>query len=253
MTAQQISRWLRSAVDVVLRPGPAPVGAAGQGRPCPPGPWFQEAGHRIHSRGVFVGCPLELFEVTARDPLLLALIEGLHRDSAVLEVGCGCLRVGYWFIDYLNPGRYHGIEPNERMLDTGREVLLGDRAPDKRPSFRHNDDFDFGVFGTPFDFVIAFSIWSHASKEQIGRMLDSFQRTARPGGKFLASWFRPCPGMPDYEGSSWVGRSHQSDEPGVVAHDPAWLVTAAAARGLRCAFHDGFITLGQSWAVVTRP
>jgi len=214
--------------------------------------WFQEAGHRIHARGVFVGCPLESFAATARDPLCLALMTGLSRDSTVLEVGCGCLRVGYWFISYLNPGKYCGIEPNVQMLDAGRELILGDLARDKQPRFSDNDDFDFRAFTTDFDYVIAFSIWSHASKPQIARMLDAFLETARPGARLAASWFVPREGIPDYQGASWVGRSHLSDEPGVVAHDPDWLAAAATSRGLEYQFLDDFMTLGQNWVVITR-
>jgi len=227
--------------------------AAIQLTPTPLPTWFLEAGLAIHRRGIFVGCPLDCFELTARDPLCLALMEGLNRDSAVLEVGCGCLRVGYWFIDYLNPGKYCGIEPNARMLDAGRELILGDLAVAKQPRFSLSEDFDFGVFGTAFDYVIAFSIWSHASKEQILAMLDAFRRVSRPGAKFVASWFVPRADIPDYYGTTWVGRSHQSDQPGVIAHDPNWLAASASARGLGCQFFDGFTTLGQRWAVVSRP
>ena len=80
-------------------------------------------------------------------------MEGLARDSDVLEVGSGCLRVGYWFINYLNQGKYRAIEPNARMLDAGRELILDDDTRKKEPHFSCNDDFDFGVFGTSFDFV----------------------------------------------------------------------------------------------------
>jgi hypothetical protein len=180
-------------------------------------------------------------------------MEGLNRDSSVLEVGCGCLRVGYWFINYLSPGGYCGIEPNERMLAAGRELILDDAARAKQPLFSLDEDFTFGTFGRRFDFVIAFSVWSHASKEQIGRMLDAFRATARPGAKFLASWFPPRPGMPDYRGTSWVGRSHESDQPGVVAHDPRWIASAAAERGLTYRSVEGFMTLCQNWLVVSHP
>lgn len=257
MTAFGISRQFRSAVKRLLGrpriPVAGPQAAVSQPRALPAGTWFQEAGGMIHSRGIFVGCPLEFFELTARDPLCLALMEGLGRDSAVLEVGCGCLRVGYWFIHYLNANNYCGIEPNGRMLDAGRELILGDRAPDRQPRFSLKDDFDFSVFGTTFDYVIAFSIWSHASKGQIASMLDAFKRTAKPGAKFLASWFAPREDMPDYQGTTWVGRSHRSDQPGVIAHDRDWLISAASARGLGCRFYDGFMTLGQNWAIVSHP
>ena len=211
--------------------------------------WFQTAGHAINDRGIFVGCPLALFELTARDPICLALMEGLKPDSSVLEIGCGCLRVGYWFVQFLNAGRYCGVEPNTRMLDAGRELLLGPMEGAKQPRFSHNDQFQFGEFQTTFDYVIAFSIWTHAPKIHVAKMLDEFQKVANPGAKLITTWLSPRPGMPDYQGTSWVGRSHQSDEPGCVAHSQDWIRDAAASRGLKVDFFEGFVTVQQNWAV----
>ena len=44
----------------------------------------------------------------------------------------------------------------------------------KRPRFGTNPHFDTSVFGEKFDFFLAYSIWTHASKGQIQAMLDSF-------------------------------------------------------------------------------
>jgi SAM-dependent methyltransferase len=247
---------LRSSVKVFLRgeTGLTPAARSRVETRFPPiFSWYQTAGQKIHDRGTFVGCPLELFELTARDPLCVALMEGLNPDSSVLEVGCGCLRVGYWFIQFLNAGRYCGIEPNEQMLAAGRDVLLGTMDAEKQPRFDTNDRFDFGAFGTTFDFVIAFSIWTHASKSQISTMLDQFKRTANPGAKFVTSWLSPRPSMADYNGTSWVGRSHESDQPGCVAHCPEWIREAAASRGLGLKIFEGFTTIHQNWVIVSCP
>ena len=84
-------------------------------------------------------------------------------------------------------------------------------------------------------------------------MLDQFKRTANPGGKLLTSWIPPRDEMPDYEGTSWVGRSHRSDQPGMVAHSRSWLTHAVGSRGLSVAFFGGFTTLDQHWLVISRP
>jgi hypothetical protein len=212
--------------------------------------WFQHAGWAIHDRDIFVGCPIWYFEPTAKDPLLVALAEGLQPNSSVLEVGCGCLRTGFWFIDYLQPDRYCGIEPNGEMLAAGREVLLRTVEAEKRPRFDTNDRFDFGVFGRKFDLVFAYSIWSHAPKASIARMLEQFRATGNPGAKFIASWF---PDKPDYAGSEWVGRSHRSQTPGVIGHREPWLRSTCEALGLQFQrYRSPLVTLGQTWAVVTR-
>jgi hypothetical protein len=89
------------------------------------------------------------------------------------------------------------------------------------------------VFGDRFDFFLGGSIWSHASKPQIERMLDAFCRDATPAGVFVASYL-PADGfrVPDYEGSHWVGTGPDSDTPGVVGHRLAWIRAACERRGL---------------------
>jgi hypothetical protein len=123
----------------------------------------------------------------------------------------------------------------------------------KGPRFCSNDRFDFRGFQRTFDFVIAFSIWTHAPKSQIATMLDEFQRVANPGAKLIATWLSPRPYMPDYQGTTWVGRSHQSDQPGCVAHAQDWIGEAAASRGLGVKFFEGFVTISQSWVIVSCP
>ena len=89
------------------------------------------------------------------------------------------------------------------------------------------------MFGVPFDFFMARSIWTHASKDQIRTMLDGFMRHSKPGGAFLtsykrASWFR----RGDYRGAKWVGRSHESDLSGIVRHSFSWIRSECRKRGL---------------------
>jgi SAM-dependent methyltransferase len=253
-SADRSTRRAQKAEAIAHLSHATPLRLRGDSKATKPAPrsWFQRAGSEIDARGIFIGCKLEYFELSAKDLFCLALMEGLSPSATVLEVGCGCLRTGYWFIQYLNAERYFGIEPNARMLDAGRELILGRHESEKSPQFSNNDQFDFSVFGKTFDFVVAFSIWSHASKGQIETMLDQFKRTANPGGKFLTSWIPPHKKLPDYEGTSWVGRSHRSDEPGLIAHSRSWLTEAITSRGLSVRFFEGFTTLRQNWLIVSR-
>jgi hypothetical protein len=125
------------------------------------------------SKHVFTGGPVEEFERVGRHQFITLLGQGLNLNSRVLDIGCGCLRAGYWLIHFLDPDCYFGIEPNRAMLETGLSSLLEPGlAEAKRPRFDHNADFNLTVFGERFDFVLARSIWTHASKTQIETMLD---------------------------------------------------------------------------------
>jgi SAM-dependent methyltransferase len=183
---------------------------------------------------MFVGGPVRDFEKAGRLQLITLLEHGLHPQSRILDVGCGCLRGGYWLLHFLDPGCYFGIEPNRPMLEAGlNEILEPGLADNKKPVFAHNDDFDLDAFdGTEFDFILARSVWTHASKPQIERMLDSFGRVAADGGVFLTSYLR-AGRFRDFNGEQWVGRSHESDEPGVVKHSFGWIKQACERRGLQ--------------------
>ena len=185
------------------------------------------------SATVFVGGPVGLFETGGRRQFALLLNDGLYPDSKVLDIGCGCLRAGYWLIHFLRPGCYFGIEPETPMLEAGiGELLEPGLIEEKQPRFDNNSRFDFSVFGQMFDFMIARSIWTHAAKSHIRLMLDSFVANSTPTGILLTSYNRASLRRRDYGGDQWVGRSHESDEPGKVFHSFRWIRNECSQRQL---------------------
>lgn len=207
------------------------------------------------STQVFLGGPPHLFETAGRMQLILLLKEGLYPHSKVLDIGCGCLRGGYWLIHFLRPGCYLGLEPNRKMVEIGvREFLEPGLVKAKRPRFAHNANFDFSVFGEKIDFFVARSIWTHASKRQIRTMLDEYEHHRSEAGVFFASYLRAALPEDDYQGDDWVGRSHQSGVPGMVRHSFDWIEGECHRRGLvveeirQRAYNFG----GQIWLKVMR-
>ncbi|MGA2454703.1 MAG: class I SAM-dependent methyltransferase [Solirubrobacteraceae bacterium] len=235
----------------------------------------------------FIGGPANDFESMGRAGFDVLLREGLSPSSRVLDVGCGALRLGYWLMRFLNPGCYFGIEPNQEMLRLALEELVEPDVVGRADAhFDFNEDFDFSVFGETFDFVVARSIWTHASKPQISAMLDSFAATASPHGVFLASyraatrwrklaarWPRAEPlfamlpldtmspllaALPsfglseEYEGQAWVGRSHKSDSPGIVKHSLRWVSGEAAKRDLTVQLMPYPVFHRQYWLRIAR-
>jgi Sulfotransferase family len=208
---------------------------------------------QLLSREMFVGGPVDDFEAVGRLQLTTLLREGLYPDSKVLDIGCGCLRGGYWLIHFLNPDCYYGIEPNKMMLDRGVSCLLEDGLVGaKRPRFDNNAEFDSSVFGVVFNFFVARSIWTHASKRQIQQMLDSFVRDTTPSASFLTSYLRTNWLRKDYRGSDWIGRSHEADVPGLVYHDFRWIQRECRQRGLSVGELKEGIYNGQIWLKITK-
>jgi SAM-dependent methyltransferase len=213
---------------------------------------IQACADRLAKEGHFLGGPPEHFDAVGRHQLVTLLEQGLMPSHKVLDVGCGCLRGGYWCIQFLNAGCYFGIEPNDAMLELGKKQIVGDdviRA--KRPSFSNRDDFDFSIFGEKFDFVVARSVWTHAAPSQIALMLDQFVASRTENAVFLTSYLPATPDKPQYAGKEWIGRSHASATPGVVTYGLDWVSELCAARGLVVRELEHNI-LNQTWLRIGR-
>jgi SAM-dependent methyltransferase len=201
----------------------------------------------------FLGVPVQNFERGGRESLIYLLKAGLNPDSKVLDIGCGVLRGGYWLIHFLDPGCYCGIEPHLGRLKMGTETILEPEVlAAKSPRFDTNPRFDSSVFGEKFDFFLAYSVWTHASKPQIQAMLDSFLRDTKNGGVFLTSYLPSGWRRPDYQGDEWHGTSHESDVPGCIYHSLRWIKAECDRRGLITRQLGRDKTYGQSWIEITR-
>lgn len=203
----------------------------------------------------FTGGPPNLFEPVGREQLSVLLDHELTTSSVVLDIGCGALRGGRWIIPLLEPGHYCGLEPMKHLVESGLEKHVPREMIElKRPRFDHNDRFDFTVFDERFTHFLARSIWTHASKEQIETMLDGFAATADRSGIMLTSFLPATKSDEDYRGSGWVGRSHESDVPGIVRHSFRWIRDASERRGLAAEIvRRPLVYNGQVWIAVARP
>ncbi len=212
---------------------------------------LKERAEAVQARGIFLGGPLRKFETVGRNQLSILLRNGLNPDSKVLDSGCGCLRGGYWLIHFLQPGGYYGIEPSQEMLDIGKELIVTPALIEqKQPRFDMNPDLDFQVFDSQFDFIIARSIWTHASPLQIAKMLDEFIATTGPDGVLLTS-IKPCPWYRrQYRGDAWVGATVVEPQEGTVLYRFSWIARICQERGLTATRLD--TEYGQLWLRITR-
>jgi hypothetical protein len=108
----------------------------------------QAHAEEMMARHGFLGVLVGTFEQAGREQLIVLLNEGLNPESKVLEIGCGCLRIAYWLIRFLDAGCYHGIEPARQRAKYGLQYLFtSEEARPKRPRFDFNANFDSSVFG----------------------------------------------------------------------------------------------------------
>jgi len=127
--------------------------------------------------------------------------DGLAPADRLLDVGCGCLRGGVHFVDYLDAGNYFGIDLSEDFLNAGYEVeLAGLNLQHKLPreNLHTTSEFDATSFGVKFDAVLALSVFTHLPINHIKLCLARLAPSVRTGAKFYATFFN----MPD--DSDWT-------------------------------------------------
>ena len=199
----------------------------------------------IREAGIWMGGPKRRFEGVGRDALAAAIRHGLMPQHRVLDIGAGSLRVAWWLFQYIEPSNYHAIEPVRERIDRAAQILgVADEI-----HIYYNTDFEFP--SVTFDFVIARSIWTHASKPMIAKMLAEFDENAAPEGRFLTSVIFAATEEEDYQGDEWVGKVEKSDAPGMIAHSREWIEKECTKNGLSLQVAGEFY--GQTWLLIARP
>lgn len=114
------------------------------------------------------------------------LIEhGLRPAHRLLEIGCGNLRAGWRFIDYLDAGNYHGIDISPEILLAALDVVAECGLQAKRPTLTVVGDLTFHFLPeTHFDVVHAHSVFSHSPLAVIDQCLAHVGRVLKPAGWF---------------------------------------------------------------------
>lgn len=110
----------------------------------------------------------------------------IKQSDKLLDIGAGSLRVGRFLIFYLEKNNYFGIEPEKWLIDECIKNRLTEKfIEDKGVNLDHNSDFNLEIFDIEFDWVLANSIFIHATKTQVEKCIMQAHKVLKPGGKFL--------------------------------------------------------------------
>ncbi len=172
-----------------------------------------------------------LWEEMGEKQLAFLVEQGLRRDDYLLDVGCGSLRGGVRFVDYLEPGHYFGLDIDGTLLEAGKRELAAVGLGGKAVTLLEDDAFRFGRFGRTFDVAIAQSVFTHLPFNAILRCLAEIERALRPGGRFFATFFRAPGARLDTEPHPVVAGVTTSCDADPYHYDPdifAWAVEGSA-------------------------
>lgn len=112
---------------------------------------------------------------------------GLQPADTVADIGCGSLRGGIALIDYLQPGRYIGIDVRESVLEEARRELAREKLADKQPRLILAATLAEVDPGAPVDVFWAFSVLFHLSDAILADGIAMVARHLAPEGVFYAN------------------------------------------------------------------
>ncbi|MDQ8707904.1 class I SAM-dependent methyltransferase [Streptomyces sp. LHD-70] len=168
---------------------------------------------------------------------------GLKPQDRMLEIGCGNLRAGWRFIEYLEPGHYFGIDISPDILIEGKKTLVRYGLQQKVPHLTPVADLTLDFLPDAYFTVVhAHSVFSHSPLEVIDQCLAHVGRVLASDGFF------------DFTFDRTEGAEHQ-----VLGEDfyyrTGTLIRLAEKHGLAARFMEDWEALphGQSKLRVTHP
>jgi SAM-dependent methyltransferase len=137
-------------------------------------------------RHALVG-PARLWQMKRQFQIDFLVRSGLQPSSSLLDLGCGTLRGGIPLIEFLDEGRYAGVDVRpDAMVEALRE-LADHGLASKRPNLLCVRDLGQLRLRDEYDVVWAFSVLIHLADEQLADALSFVSSHLRPGGQLLAN------------------------------------------------------------------
>ncbi len=137
--------------------------------------------------------------------VLRNLIElGLKPEHKVVEYGCGSLRAGRHFIDYLLSDNYHGLDISDRFYRDGLNMLGTGVVQKKRPecSVISPDSLATTAKVKP-DFIFAVAVTQHVAPGELEKYIQSIF-SMMSENTTLALYFVESSRQSRVKGKSWV-------------------------------------------------
>ena len=142
--------------------------------------------------------PLGIYDIMGAYQFGALCLLGLREDHYLLDIGCGNLRAGRFFILYLREGRYFGVEPVESRVGYGIEHEIGrDIVTKRQPSFCYTSEFEFP--DRRFDFLLAQSVFTHIPADMVRLCLARAAGVMHNQSIFLFTYMK---GDRDYDGTA---------------------------------------------------
>lgn len=124
---------------------------------------------------------------------------GLKPHNRMVEIGCGPLTAGIPVIEYLDAGKYVGVDVRESVLNLAWQQIGKAGLSGKNPRLIRSDDFGEGELGdATVDFMWSFSVFFHMTDAILDGCLASVSKRLAANGRCYANV------MTDMDSSTWL-------------------------------------------------
>jgi len=177
------------------------------------------------------------FREAVRFQLDFLIKQGLEPSNVLLDLGCGCLRGGLHFIDYLVAGHYQGMEISAEVVRLGIKRELGiDVFKSRRPEFVVSNNFDFVLLSQIPDIVLANSVFTHLPSTDVRACLQKLRSFVADHTTIFFSTFSEVDENSDHVGQGHYlgGKSamtYTQDEMHKFGHETGWKTEYIGAWG----------------------
>ena len=137
-------------------------------------------------RHALVG-PAKLWKMKQDFQYDFLLNHGLKPNSTLLDIGCGTLRGGIRFIEFLDPRKYHGLDVRPKALQEGESYIKEKNLDSKLPKLHLINNYSSYKIEQSFDFAFAFSVLFHMTDEICSECFLFVHQHLSTNGKFYAN------------------------------------------------------------------
>lgn len=111
---------------------------------------------------------------------------GLQPEHTFIDIGCGPLRAGEFFIKYLNKEKYIGFDYAQAYINVSHYIIDQNRKlKEKHPIVSLCTEFDLYKYlpSVKADFGLAFSVLNHCNKAEVHSFFKNMGKSFKSGAK----------------------------------------------------------------------
>lgn len=117
--------------------------------------------------------------------------KGLKESDSFLDYGCGAINAGIFFIKYLDPEKYYGVDVSQAAIDEGLRRVSKFELEIKKPIVKLIKPGDLTSLNSKkFNFIWANSVLTHMNPQDIENLFKSLKDVMDENSVFYATFTR---------------------------------------------------------------